>query len=117
MFNIPLVTSILDLRTLTKLSIFDEKFQLHIDTLLKILENNRSLESASFMIRFAEPSLCHSRRQVLVENKLQHLLISSDDVRKIRALISNIALRQVGALEIHQAGNNVGLTPVLSGFL
>lgn len=115
LYNIPLVPSILSLRTLTKFSLFDHNLQLHIDILLKFLEENRSLESASLTIRFAENFLCHSQRQAPVGSKLQHLSISSDDSRNIRALISGIALGRGGALEIHHAGNNAGFTGIFSG--
>lgn len=115
LYNIPIVPSILTLSTLTDFSLFDHHFGLHIDLLLNFLEGNRSLESASLTIRFAEPSLCCSRRKGPVRNPLQHLSVSSDDAGNIRALISGIALRRGGHLEIHHAGNNAGLTRILSG--
>lgn len=114
LYNIPLVPSFLSLRTLTKFSLFDQNFPLHVDILLNFLERNRSLESASLTIRPVEPSLCSSQRQTPVGNAIQHLSVSSDDPRTIRALISSIALRRGGALEIHHAGNNAGLTGLLS---
>jgi hypothetical protein len=115
LYNFPLVPSILSLRTLTEFSLFDHHFQLHIDLLLNFLEENRSFESASLTIRFVEPSLCFSQRQTPVKNPLQHLSISSDDARIIRALISGITLRRGGALDICHTGNNAGLTGIISG--
>lgn len=113
--NIPLVPSILSLRTLTKFSLLNHNFRLHIDILLDLLEENRALESASLRIRFAKPSLCHSQRRAPIGNKLQHLSISSDNTGNIRALISGIALRGGGTLEIVHAGMNAELTSILSG--
>lgn len=113
--NIPLLPSILSLRNLTKFSLFDHHFRLHIDILSNFLEENRSLESASLTVKFAKSSLCHPQRPTSVGNKLQYLLISSDDTRDIRALISSIILRRGGALEIHQSGTNADPTGIFSG--
>lgn len=115
LYNIPFVPSILSLRTLTKFSIFNYGFELPIDTLLGLLDANRSLESASLTMGFAEPSLCHTYRKTPVGRNLRHLSISSDDPRTLRAFISNIALRAGGNLDIRHTGNNAGLTGVLSG--
>lgn len=115
LYNIPLIPSILSLRTLTKFFLFDYNFRLHIDTLLNFLEGNRSLESANLTIGFVEPSLCRSHRQTPIGNKLQQLSISSGDTRNIRALISGVALARGGTLQVRHIGNNAEFTGIFSG--
>ena len=115
LYNIPLSPSILRIRTLTELTLLDCHFELHIDTLLNFLEKSHSLQSASLMIKFTDPSLCHTRRQTPVGNQLHHLSISGDEATTIQALVSGIALRTGASLEIHHSGNKTGLTGILSG--
>ena len=112
--DIPLYPSFLSLRSLTKLSLLDYGFNLHLDTLLNFLEENHSLESATLTIGFAEPSLCRSSRQTPVGNRLQHLLITYTDAMSARALISGIALRRGAALKIHCHDRTARLANVLS---
>ena len=111
---VPLFPSILSLRTLTKLSLFDDDFQLPLDTLLNFFGENRSLESATLAIKFVEPPLSRSQRQTPIKNELKHLSIGSNDTTTIRALISSIALQKGGTLEI-DSGNSAGLTHIFSG--
>ena len=115
---VPILPSILSLRTLTKLSLFDGAFQLPLDTLLSFLEENRSLESATLWTRFAERALSHSQRRTPVGNRLQHLSIMGYEVAEIRPLISNIALQTgaVLALELlHGSSEGAGLIHIFSG--
>ena len=113
--SIPLFPSILRIRTLTEFSLIDYFFPLHIDTLLSFLEENHSLEDATFDIEFTEHSLCRSRRRTPVGNGLRRLSIFCEDTIIIRALISSIALRKGAALEIHHYGNDTKLSDILSG--
>jgi hypothetical protein len=113
--HIPLFSSILNLRTLTTLSLCDPYFDLPIDTLLSFLEENRSLESVSLTIKFAEPSLRRSRRPSPLENTLQRLSVSGVGAVDIRALVSSIALRKGATLETHYNGHqHAGLTAIFS---
>ena len=112
---VPLLPSILSLRTLTMFSLCDRDFQLPLDTLLSFLEENRSLESATLMITFVEPSLSRSQRQTPIKNKLKYLSIESNDTTTIRALASSIALQKGGTLEISHSGNNGGSASLISG--
>lgn len=73
--SFPLLPSILALRTLTEFHLCNFRINIHVDTLLSFLEENRSLEHASFNINFEENSLCCSQRQTPVETGLQHLYI------------------------------------------
>ena len=113
--NVSLFPSFLTLRTLTELTIGDQHFALHLDTLLDFVEENRSLESASFGIKFLQPSLQHSRRQTPIGNQIQHLSVSCYDAIVGRALISSIALRRGGSLEIHYSAENEELVDLFSG--
>jgi len=111
--SIPLYPSFLNLRTLTTLYLSDVKFHLHLDTLLDFLEENRSLRSAALWISFVEPSLCSSRRQSPIRNRLQHLLINCNHVIEVQALVSNIALQRGAHLEIIHC--TAGLNEILAG--
>ena len=111
---VPLLPSILSLRTLTKFSLCDRDFQLPLDTLLSFLEENRSLESATFEIMFAEPSLSHSQRRTPVGNGLRHLSIMASEAANIRPLISNIALQEGATLTLELYGKG-GITEIFSG--
>ena len=114
---VPLLPSIRALRTLTKLTLFDRHFRVHVDTLLSFLEENRSLENASLTIEFKDPSLCLSERRSPIETGLRDLSITGYDVIGVRALTSGIAL-QKGAtltLDIYRCGEDAGLTKIFSG--
>jgi len=113
--NIPLYPSILNLGTLTELSLAYNRFDFHLDTLLDFLEQNYLLESAKLCIGFAQPSLRHSQRQTPVGNRLLHLSIICAEAADGRALISNIALQRGATLEIHYDHPKETLTTMLSG--
>ena len=112
---VPLLPSFLSLKTLTKFSLCDRDFQLPLDTLLSFLEENRSLESATFRIKFAEPPLACSQRRTPVGNRLRHLFIMAYNVANIRPLISNIALRKEATLALKLYYGEEGLTEIFSG--
>ena len=112
--NIPLYSSFLRLRTLTDLGLDDPRFTLHLDTLLDFLEENRSLESATLNIRFAQGSLRSSRREVAIANKLQYLSIDVGSAVDSKALVSKISLRRSARLEIRSCGD-AELKLVMSG--
>ena len=112
--NIPLYPSFLGFRTLTELAVGDKHFSLHLDILLDFLEESGSLESASLGLKFLGPSLRHSRRQVPITNQLRRLSISGNNVMDLRALISNIAVRRGGVLEIYYSAENEELVDLFS---
>jgi hypothetical protein len=95
----PLCPSVLKLRTLTEMDLSYLDFNLHLDTLLDFLEENRSLESATLKLRFTKPSLRSSRRRTPIKNRLQYLTIQCCNVVDARALISSIALSKGAKLE------------------
>ena len=116
--NVPLYPSFLNLKTLTELDIRDRWCDLHLDTFLDFLEENRSLTSARLEIRFTQDSLRSSQRPVAIRNQLQYLQITSDEPMDSRALISGIALSKGAelALNCSQPRNTrVGVQDVLSG--
>jgi len=114
LFNVPLYPSLLNLRTLTDLTLRNHWFDLHLDALLTFLEQNRSLERATLDIRFTEASLRVSRRRTTIRSRLRHLSISCNNAMNAQALISNIALRRGSHLEISSLDQNTGLNDVLS---
>lgn len=103
--NIPLYPSTLSLTTLTEVTIFDPRFNLHLDALLDFLEGNRSLESATLEIDFLEPSLLTSRRRIPMKNQLRRLWIESWDADDVQALISNIPIGRGSHLHVRLNGN------------
>jgi len=117
--NIPLFPSIFGLKTLTELSLRHHDFNLHLDTLLDFLEENRSLESATLEVSFADASLRHSQRRAPIGNQLRHLSIYCDDAMDGRALISGIALRKGADLQIRYSDRysdeREGLADILAG--
>ena len=114
LFNVPIYPSILSLRALTDLTLRYHWFDAHVDALLTFLEQNRSLERATLDIRFTGPSLRQSRRQIAIQNRLQHLSIPCNNPMNAQALISNIALRRGAHLEISSLDQNTGLNDILS---
>ena len=114
LFNIPLYPSLLNLKTLTDLTLRYHTFDGHLDTILTFLDHNRSLERATLDIRFTEPSLRHSRRHSAVKNQLQHLSIPCNSPMNAHALISNITLRRGAHLEISSLDQSTGLNDILS---
>ena len=113
LIEISLYPSLLRLRTLTHLTLRYNLFDLHLDTLLDFLEENRSLEHATLDIRFVEPSLRSSRRRAAIKTRLQSLTMASYSVDS-SALTSNIALHQGAHLGISLFDNNKGLNDLLS---
>jgi hypothetical protein len=97
----PLYPSLLKLRTLTELDLHSFNFNLHLDTLLGFLEENRSLERATLQIKFTKHSLRSSRRRTPIKNRLQYLEIQCCDAMDARALLSSIALSKGAKLEFH----------------
>ena len=115
LMDIPLYPSFLSLRTLTTLLLIDHNFHLHLNTLLDFLEENRSLQSATLWVSFAESSLRSSQRQSPIRNRLRYLSISSIRVIEVQALISNIALQRGARLGIVYPSVNAGLDEILTG--
>ena len=114
LFKIPLYPSLLNLRTLTDLTLRNHCFDFHLDTLLDFVEQNRSLESATLDIRFAGAPLRYSRRRSPIKNRLRLLSIPCNNPMNAQALISNIALRRGAHLEISSLDQNTGLSDILS---
>jgi hypothetical protein len=117
LINIPLYPSFLRLRTLTELVLTNRQFDLHLDTLLDFLEENRSLECVSLWIAFTERSLRGSRRRAAIGNRLRYLSIVAcgDAFMDTRALISSFALQRGAHLEISSEGSGTRFTDVVSG--
>ncbi|KAF9649588.1 hypothetical protein BDM02DRAFT_3186215 [Thelephora ganbajun] len=114
LIRIPLHSSFMDLRTLTDLTLRNNAFNLHCDTLLDFLEENCSLKRATLEIRFTHPSFRISRRQLAIENRLQSLSICSINAMDNKALISRIALQRGAHLEITLYARNTESDDVLS---
>ena len=116
-YDAPIYPSFLRLRTLTKLSLHYYALQPLLDTLLDILEENRSLESVGLHIHSDEHPAQVSRRRAVALNRLRHLSITCLDAMTGRTLISNIPLRRGADLEITLLGRDtgLGLNQILSG--
>ena len=110
---IPLYPSLLHLRTLTDLTLNYPRFNLHLDTLLDFLEENRSLERVTLNMAFPEPSLRSSQRQVPIKNRLQSLTIISPYTMDAHALMSGLALQRGARLKITLYNMDAGLNDVL----
>ena len=116
LIGIPLYPSFLHLKTLTDLTLRNDQFILHVDTLLGFLEENRSLERATLEIRFKRFSLRVSQlRRVVDMDRLRYLSIRGGDAMNSKALISNIALRSGAHLEITCDNMDARLNDILSG--
>ena len=113
--NFPLYPSFLRLRSLTQLDLFDNRFNVHLDTLLNFLKENQLLETATLGIGFAEPSLRSSKLGTAVESRLRYLSIHCNDSMDCKALISGIALQRGAHLEIDLTSTNGTLEGILSG--
>ena len=111
---IPLYPSFLHLRALTDLTLHHHRFNLHLDTLLDFLEENRSLERAILDIQFETLSLQSSRRRSAIGNRLRSLTIASPDAMDANALISSIALQRGAHLGISLSDRSAGLNDILS---
>ena len=114
LYDIPLYPSFLSLRTLTQLILHNYMFDLPVDAVLTILEENRSLERVLLRIRFTKPFLLNSQRQAPIRNQLPHLSVTYYNVEHARALISHIPLRRGAKLEIDSRDENAGLKNLLS---
>ena len=110
----PLLPSLLGLRTLTELNLYNPSINLHVDTVLTFLEENQSLKRATLGIDFGEDSLRRSRRRTPITSSLQSLSICCYDEGDVEPLISNITLRKGAALEIVDYESR-WLTRILSG--
>ena len=110
-----LYPSFLHLRSLTELELSNFRLNLPLDTLLNFLKENRSLETATLSIGFAEPSLRSSRLATAIENRLRCLSIRCDEALDGRALVSSIVLQRGARLEIDHRSSNATLSGILSG--
>ena len=121
LFFVPLYPSFLNFRSLKRLDLCDRQCNLHLDTLLDFLEENRSLTIARLGIRFVEPSVRASRRRAPIQNRLRYLDITCGDAIDGQALISSIALSKGAQLKLDCSwyigpyGVGVGVGDVLSG--
>jgi len=116
--GVPLYPSLLNLKTLTELAIYDPQRNLHLDTLLDFLEENHSLARVTIRIRFIEPTLRSSRRRAAIRNQIHHLRIDCFDAMDGRALISSITLSKGTELEVNCWGDygiRVEVNDILSG--
>ena len=111
--GIPLYPSLLRLRSLTEFSYSGHGFDLHLDTLLDLLEENHLLQRVILSVSFKEASLRSSRRRTVVENRLRYLSIHCSDIATGQAIISSMALRRGAHLDITNVDG--GLDDILSG--
>ena len=105
--NIPLYPSFLKLETLTKLTL--EYLYIHpspLDTILDLLEENRSLESVDINILSKKLPVGTSQRQTVIANQLQHLSIVCPDAMATRTIISNASLKRGAHLKIDFCGED-----------
>jgi hypothetical protein len=93
----PFYPSFLRLRALRTFVLRSYGLEIHLDTFLDFLEENRSLECATLDIGFKKDSHCHSKRRAPIANQLRHLSIAGEAAR---ALISSIGLQRGAHLEI-----------------
>jgi len=110
-----LFPSFLCLKALTELTLYNNGFTLHLDTLLDFLEENHSLENVTLDIEFTKRHLRHSRRGAATMDRLQHLSMPFHSLEDVKALISNIVLRRGVHLEIDSIYFRTKLDEVLSG--
>jgi hypothetical protein len=116
LLGISLYPSLLELRALTELDLRDRRFNLHLDTLLDFLEENRSLESVILCLEFEEPSLRGPRGRVASTSRLRSLEIGCFNVMDGRALISSIALPK-GARLVFACCPLIGTGPTVGDVL
>ena len=100
LFLIPLYPSFLNSRSLKWLDLCDRQCNLHLDTILDFLEENRSVIITRLGIRFVEHSLRGSRRRAPIQNRLRYLAITCGDAMDGQALISSIALSKGAQLKV-----------------
>jgi len=113
LFGAPLYQSFLRLRTLTKLVLTDDRFDLRPDVLFDFLEGNRSLEIVELSITPKEPSLWSMQHRTAVRNRLQRLLIHCHDPMSARLMVSSIPLQRGAHLEIATHNHDSWLGEVL----
>lgn len=100
LLGMPFYPSFHRLRALTSLTLLSFRFNLHLDTLLDFMEENRSLDTADLGISFNGPSLWSLRRRTTIRNRLQRLLIHWWCETSARLLISSIPLQKGADLKI-----------------
>ena len=99
--NIPIYPSFLRLRGLTELVLHHScQFSLRLDTLLGLLEENRSLKSVHLGISLTGVSSFDPPRRAAIVNQLQHLSITHKYTDHSRALLHKIPLQRGAHLEI-----------------
>jgi len=113
--DIPLYPSFLKIRTLTVLDL--RYFDIHptLDSILDLVEDNRSLESVDLTIDFISSPSSSSQRRSATMNRLRHLSVSCWDATAARALISSIPLRRGGHLKITFRDEEMELENILHG--
>ena len=95
--GVPLYASLLKFGTLTEFT-FSDRRSTRLDTLLDLLEGNRSLERVTLDIFFTfAPGLRHN----IAMKQLRYLSINCRDEDDAQALISNIPLQRGASLRIH----------------
>lgn len=112
--HVPLYPSFLHLGSLTNLSTPRNGLDLHLDTLLGFLEENRSLERATLDIRFKQPSLRSSLRRAPIGNRFRSLSTHCEDTMDFKALISGTTLQKGASLVATLSDMVPGLGHVLS---
>ena len=117
LYDIPLYPPFLEIRTLTELSLQYDVVQPSLDTLLDVLEENRSLESVHLNIDSDEYPTHISQRPAVVLNQLHNLSITCWDATITRTLVSNIPVRRGAHLGVTLRGSSagLGLNDILSG--
>ena len=117
LYETPLYPSFLKIRTLTELSLQYNVVQPSLDTLLDVLEENRSLESVDLKIDSDEYPTHISQRRAVVLNQLHNLSITCWDATIARTLVSNILVRRGAHLGVTLRGRSagLGLNDILSG--
>ena len=111
--GVPLYASLHGLGTLTEFSFSESRFNLHLDTLLSLLEGNHSLERVTLNIYFSNLSLLESQRKTVIKNRLRYLSINCRDKRDAQALISTIPLQRGAGLHIHLSDEHSTLSDFL----
>ena len=116
LYDIPLYPSILKLTTLTELNLHYYHIRPTQDTLLRFLEENRSLESVHLRIDFDKFPVRVSQRQAGITNRIQYLSITFWNPVIAQTLISSIPLQRGAHLEItyRDEGTELGLSAILS---
>ena len=109
LYNVPLYPLFLRLRALTTFILNNYLFDLHPDTLLDFLEENKSLESAELGVMPIDPSLWSLWPRTATRNRLQNLSIRCHDYGSARFLLCNIPLQRGAHLAIVAFGAGLGV--------